>query len=420
MDDKFTEQSLLHPYRVLDLADEKGLYCGRVLADLGADVIKVEPPGGDNARRLGPFYHDKVHPEKSLYWFALNMNKRSITLDFTTATGKDILKRLIPKTDCIVETFPVGYMDRLGLGYAELCKINPQLVYTAITPFGQKGPYANFKASDLGLIAMGSEMFLQGDADRPPVRVPYPQSYLHAGAQAALGSIIALYHAGGEDEGQFVDVSIQASVVRTTMSVRSFWDVAGVITRRSGQFRSGLSTTTRQRLIWHCKDGFVNFPILGGKSATKTNYAITKWMEEDGCGSEFMNKMDWGKFDLALVTQEILNTLEGAISKFFMKHTRAELFEGALKRRVMLYPVNSISDLLKSEQLGARNFWQQVKHPELQAEITYPGPFAVIPGAPIKLRQRAPAVGENNLEILGNELGFTAEQLITLKGAGII
>ena len=140
--------AVLSPYRVLDMADQKGLLCGKILGDLGADVIKIEKPGGDKARNLGPFYHDDTDPEKSLFWLALNTSKKGITLDIEKPEGREIFKRLVKTADFVIETFSPGYMDNLGLGYSDLEKINPGVILISITPFGQTGPYKNWKTSD--------------------------------------------------------------------------------------------------------------------------------------------------------------------------------------------------------------------------------------------------------------------------------
>ena len=149
------DEGLLGSLRVLDLTSEKGYLCGRMLADLGADVVKIERPGGDMGRRLGPFYHDIPHPEKSLYWFAYNASKRGITLDIETTDGRELFKRLVMTADVIIESFPVGYMDKLGLGYEALSRINRGIIFTSISPFGQSGPYSSFKDSDIVLVSMG-------------------------------------------------------------------------------------------------------------------------------------------------------------------------------------------------------------------------------------------------------------------------
>ncbi|MCP4683980.1 MAG: CoA transferase, partial [bacterium] len=182
-------------FRVLDLTDEKGHLCGKILGDFGADVIKIERPGGDPARNRGPFYKDIADPEKSLLWFAFNTSKKGITLDIASNDGQDIFKRLVKTADLVIESFEPGYLDRLGLGYADLEKIKPDIILTSITPFGQTGPHAHYKATDLVGVATGGLARILGDLGRAPVRMSCePQAYCQAGVHGAVGSMVAIYH----------------------------------------------------------------------------------------------------------------------------------------------------------------------------------------------------------------------------------
>ncbi len=185
------QESPLEIYRVLDLSDENGQLAGRILADLGADTIVVEPPGGSPSRCLGPFFHDIPHPQKSLFWFSLNTNKRSITLDINKSRGQDILKRLVCSADFLIESYPPGYLDKLGLGYDVLRMINPRLVMVSITPFGQDGPWRNYNSGDLIEMALSGLVYLSGEPGKEPLRIPVPQACLHAGAWAAAASTMA-------------------------------------------------------------------------------------------------------------------------------------------------------------------------------------------------------------------------------------
>jgi len=414
------EAGLLSGYRVLDLTDEKGFLCGKTLGDLGADVIKVEKPGGDPSRRLGPFYKDIQHPERSLYWFAYNANKRGITLNLECEEGRELFKRLVQKVDVVVESFPPGYMASIALGYDNLSSVNPSLILTSITPFGQEGPRSTYKDGDGVMWAMGGAMYISGDPDRPPVRVGFPQSYLHAGVAAALGTMIALYHRENTGEGQYVDVSIQECIVATNMNAPLFWDLNRMNLKRAGQFRTGLSSAANQRLIWFCKDGSVNFPIFGGGAGAMTNRALTQWMEEEGMGNDYMRSIDWEAFDMAQATQEEFAKLEEGISLFFKAHTMEELYQGALQRRIMLYPVYTPKEIANNPQLKARGFWLEVEHPELGEKITYPGAFAKLSQTAVGIRRRAPLIGEHNEEIYCGELGFSKEELHHLKQRGVI
>jgi len=168
--------SMLSPYRVLDLTTERGLLCGQMLGDMGADVIKVEPPGGCSARGIGPFYKDAAHPDRSLYWWAYNRNKRAITLDIERDAGRELLRRLVERADFLIESHNPGYLSQRNLGFADLAGINPALIYVSITPFGQDGPKATYADSDLIIMAAGGPLILAGDADRPPVRLCIPQA----------------------------------------------------------------------------------------------------------------------------------------------------------------------------------------------------------------------------------------------------
>ena len=218
----------------MDLADEKGLLCGKVLGDMGADVIRIEPPGGDPARNIGPFYKDIPHPEKSLFWFFTNLNKRGITLDIGTADGKEIFRRLVKTADFVVESFKPGYMESLGLGYSELEKLNPRIIMTSITPFGQTGPYAYYKATDLVGVSMGGMVRLYGESDRPPNRISAPQFYFLGGLHGAQGSLVAHYHRELTGEGQHVDVSCQQAVVLALMNAAEIWDIYKINYRAAG------------------------------------------------------------------------------------------------------------------------------------------------------------------------------------------
>jgi crotonobetainyl-CoA:carnitine CoA-transferase CaiB-like acyl-CoA transferase len=180
---------MLSPYRVLDLSDHRGIFCSFLLAELGADVVCVEPPGGSAARSQGPFAGDVRGPECSLFWWAYARNKRSVVLDSESPGERDALLRLIESADVLVESRTPGEMERLGLGFEDLALLNPALVYVSVTPFGQTGPKADWAASDLTVFAASGALWLMGDEDRPPVRTSVPQSFLHAGAEAAAATL---------------------------------------------------------------------------------------------------------------------------------------------------------------------------------------------------------------------------------------
>jgi len=419
MNEQGREHQLLGPFRVLDLTDEKGYLCGKILGDLGADVIKVEPPGGDPGRNVGPFYHDIPHPERSLHWFAFNSNKRGITLNLESSDGQEILHQLVTRADFVIESFPPGYMDGLGLGYSRLSQINPRIVVTSITPFGQEGPRKDYKATDIVVMAMSGLMYLTGDPDRPPVRVSFPQAYLHACSEAVVGTMIAHYHRELTGKGQRVDASAQESVLEPTGLALWHWDMHRENLRRLGPWRGGLSMGGKQKLIWECKDGHMSYSIYGGQTGAPANRALVKWMDEDAMAPDFLKEKDWDSFDITLASQAELDQIAEPIGEFFMSHTKAEIYAEAMERRLFIDPVTTVSDIVHDPQLSARSFWQEVEHPELGTAITYPGAFVQPSETTCGIRRRAPLIGEHNEEIYG-ELGLSKDELAVLKQAGII
>lgn len=416
---KLQKMGLLSPCRILDLCDERGGFAGRILADLGADVIKVERPGGDPGRNRGPFYKDCPDPENSLSWLASNANKRGITLNMKFPEGRDIFERIVEAADVVLESFAPGYMAELGLGYEHLSRVNPGLVMTSITPFGQDGPYRDFKASDLTLWCLGGMAYVSGDPDRAPVQIGVPQSYLQGGAAAAAGTLIGLYYRDVSGEGQWIDVSIMEAVIQAMMNVLQFWDVNGIVLKRSGGFRTGLSTSANQRLIWRCRDGYVNFPLFGGSLGARTNANLVRWMESEGMGDEYLSGINWEEFDMANTSQEEFDRSEGPISRFFATHTMDELYQGAIERKIMLYPVYTAQEIQEDPQLMARRFWTTIGHRGLDEMVSVPGsPFVISEERPGMVR--APLIGEHDEDIYRGELGFSQDELAMLRKAGVI
>jgi crotonobetainyl-CoA:carnitine CoA-transferase CaiB-like acyl-CoA transferase len=413
------EAGLLSPYRVLDLTDERGILCAKILADLGADVIQIEPPGGSSARRIGPFYHDEAHPERSLFWWSYAANKRSITLNLSSCDGRALLKRLVPSAHFLIESFPPGHMERLGLGYDELAAINPALIVVSVTPFGQDGPYAHYHASDLNGMGMAGFMYVTGDPDRPPARVGVPHFYLHGAAAGATGAMIAHAQRVLTGRGQRVDVSCQEAVARTLASAPQLFAIEKTVIRRQGSYRQ-TGDTTFMRITWPCKDGFVNFQLSGGAGAGRSVNNLIQWMEEEGLGDSSLLGLDWTTLGYGMITKELLERVVPPVERFLMSHTKAELFEGAVKRRILLFPVATAGDIMRNSQLQARGYFRQVAHPDLATTITYPGPFVRAGATPIELRRLAPKVGEHNTEIYLDDLGLTREELTRLREAGAI
>ncbi|MDO8491660.1 MAG: CoA transferase [Dehalococcoidia bacterium] len=409
-------------YRVLDLTHGGCLIAGRVLGDLGADVIQIEPPGGNPSRNIGPFYEDDPHSEKSLFWFAYAANKRGVTLDVATRDGRDIFKKLAASADFVIESFPPGYMESLGLGYDTLSKINPRVILTSITPFGQTGPKAHHEASDLTAWAAGGQLYASGEPDRPPNWISYPQAYLQAGVEAASASLIAHWHTEMSGEGQQVDVSVQECVVGLLMNAVQFWDMNRITVRRIG-YRLP-SPRLSMGLGYACKDGWVSSYVLGGSALGFTPHMreLVKWLEEEGMAPEWLKDFDWvNEMDASKLTQEKYDRIEEPFVRFFKTKTKQELLDRALRgKHVLIGPVQTPGDIAEDRQLRERDFWVDVEHPELNAELKYCGPFAKLGETPCEIRRRAPLIGEHNEDIYCQELGFSRKDLVVLKQARVI
>ena len=413
------DEGMLSPYRVLDLTDERGLLCGKILADLGADVIQVEPPGGNSARRLGPFYGDEVHPDHSLFWWAYTTNKRSITLNLATRDGQALLKRLVQSADFLIESGAPGELTALGLGYATLAALNPALIMVSITPFGQDGPYATYKATDLVGMGMAGFMYVTGDPDRAPLRVGVPHFYLHGAAAGATGAMLAHAQRTLTGFGQHVDVSCQEAVARALANAPQSYALEGAVIARQGSYRQ-MGATTYMRITWPCQDGFVNFQFSGGASAGHSVNNFVRWMAEEGMGDAYLESLDFPSLGYGTVTQEMLDRIVPPVERFIMQHTKQELFDGAVARRILLFPVATPRDILESPQLQARQYFQEISHPELGTALTFLGPFVQASATPLRWRRFPPKLGEHNTGIYVDELGCTREELARLREAGTI
>ncbi len=403
---------LLKPLRVLDLTGPLGFLCGRILGDLGADVIKIEHPGGDPARRSPA--------SRNFSWLAFNANKRGITLDLETPAGQSLFLRLAKKADFLVESFPPGKLEKLGLGYAQLNEENPRLILVSITPYGQDGPYRDFQGSDLEIMALSGAMSLAGEEDGEPMRITVPQAPLWVGVEAAMGALTALAWRHGTGRGQHVDVSAQAAVIAALAHAPAFWDLNRENPERAGVFVTGRSIRgAKMRVFWPCRDGWINFILYGGAAGRQTNQQLVAWMDEKGMAPAWLKELDWNKFEVTTIAQEEVDRLEAPIGQFFSTLTKREFLEGAVQRQILGYPVSTVEDISKNPQLAARNFWQEVSHGSAGAALRYPGGFAVIDGERLSVRRPAPSIGEHNRAVY-EELGLSAAEIEEAQAAGVV
>ncbi len=422
----------LDDIRVLDLAGEIGQYCTKLLADLGADVIKIEPPGGDPARDLPPFYHDEPDHEKSLYWLNLNTSKRSVTLNIEDPEERDLLGKLVATADVVVESFQPGYLDGLGLGYEGLARIKPDIILTSITGFGQTGPHAHYKAPDIVGVAMGGIMWLAGDPQDPPNVPPWRQGYVSTSIVAAVGTMTALYHRDVSGEGQHVDVSMQEALSIAQETAMQMWDMLEQLRNRAGE-RGMVPVNFPGIGAYKCKDGYV-FGYVGTPGGAVWS-ELLQWMIEEGAAEdlaeepyrEFCNNLNLRFLqeltqDTSTLGQKIqmLSHVEAVLQRFIAGKGKWEMYEGGQRRRLLFGIVSTPEDIVNNPQLQHRKWLTPVEHPELQDTLQYPGPPYRLSETPWAIRRRPPLLGEHNVEIYAGELGMKPEELKRLRAAGAI
>ncbi len=395
--------------RVIELADESGVYCGKLLADMGADVVKIERPGGDATRRVPPFLHDVSHPERSLFFLYMNTSKRGVTLDITQPEGREIFRKLAGTAHVVIETRSPGELQSLGLGYETLRAENPRLVFTSITGFGQSGPHRDFKSSDLVASAMSGTMYVTGEAEDPPVRLAGEQSHVMASTCAAVSSLIALFHADRTGAGQHVDISSQeVSLAVSHISGVGKWLDDAIVPRRMG---SALFASVPSG-AYRCTDGLV-YLMVNRPAHWK---ALAEWIHEETGNQEVIDPMFEGPSSKRLEYRELLDIF---ISDLTAQFTVEEIYHEGQRRHIALTPVNSAAAVARDGHLAARDYFVDLEHAEL-GRLRYPGAPYRHTKTPWKLRHPAPHIGEHNDEVYGTELGLTPQRLQALRDNGVI
>ena len=385
-----------------------GPFCAKMLADLGADVIKVEPPAvGDEARNHGPFPGDVPHREKSGLFLFLNTNKRGITLDLETATGRDIMLALLRKSDIFVENHPPSLSESLGLDYGSLNAQAPGLVVTSITPYGQTGPYRDYKGYDLTTNAAGGFSFGNGHAHREPLTTPAYQASYMAGLTAALASSIALLGRDLTGRGQLVDIS-EAQVIGVLLTG---YHLPTYIYRGIAGWRSG----NRMRLglfpncVLPCKDGYVciDCPQIEQYQRFLDLIGSPDWVDDP----RYRNRR--------AMSEQYPEEAEALIAPWFMEHTKEEILELCMENRIPCVPVRTVDEVLEDPHLVERSFFQDMGHTEA-GDLKYPGPPYRFSDTPWRLIRPAPTMGQHNREVLCGELSYSPEELVHLRRGGII
>jgi crotonobetainyl-CoA:carnitine CoA-transferase CaiB-like acyl-CoA transferase len=393
----------LDDLKVLDLSQGlAGPICAKILADFGADVVKVEPREGDAARKVAPHFGNEPHPEKSLCFLLANLNKRGVTLNLDQDEGRALLRQMAQTTDVIVESFKPGYLASLGLDYASLARENPRLIMISITPFGQTGPYSGYESEEIVTYALSGIMSISGLAEREPLKHGGMQSQYEGGLSGFVGVLAALHARDTMGEGQHVDVSLQDVVTSTLVIHQPMYSWVGAVQGRRRP--SGSSYGQVQR----CKDGYFIWQTGGG----------AEWSDI----TEFFGTEALKEERFATVAGRALHgeDLDRLVLDSTQDRTMQELFRTASEKYHMLFGiVQEPKDLAYCPHLDAREFFQEVDHPVI-GPIRVPFRLWSMPDAPAIYRRPAPLLGQHNFEVFSERLGLDSDRMVELTSKGVI
>ena len=397
------EKMLLAELRVLDLTDEKASLCSKLLADMGARVIKIERPGGDASRDAGPFIGNEPHSEKSLSFFYNNTGKLGITLNIEHIKGREIFYELLKKNDVIVENFAPGYFNKLKINCENFKNINPKLIITSVTGFGQTGHRRYYKTCDLVASAYCGQMFVTGASK--PLKHYGAQAYLTASLFAAVGVLLAIREQRKTGTGEHIDISIQEAVTSTLehVLVRFFYE--NKIAKRQGPLH-----WNHLFHILPCKDGFIQITLFDKWDT------LVEWLNSEGMAQDLLdNRFNDEKFRLKHL-DHIINVLR----KWTQTRTKNELFELGQLMQFPWAPVHSPREVVESPQLIEREFFQdvcQTGNNIFKKCLRIPVILNPPRSNPIR---HAPLIGEHNIQIYHKEMGISIKELNELSSLGVI
>lgn len=389
--------SALEDLLVVELATGvAGPYCGKMLADFGADVIKVELPEGDPSRAVGPFPAGDADAGALFLW--LNTNKRGITLDWRTRAGRRVLRELLSQADVLVDSRPTPTLSRLRLGPKSLAKLNPRLIVTSVTPFGRTGPWRDRPATDLTISALGGMSYLNGAVGEEPLREPGPQAEVVAGIFGYIGTLAALADRAVTGQGQAVDLSAMEAMLSVLTPYVTEYSYQGTHSQRGPRSSANL---------FRCQDGYVSM-ILTSQNAWLT---LAKAL---GLGSTASES------DVATGTSRYLNPdrVREVLEPALQGYTKLELFAMLMDSRINVGMVQSISDLKADQHLEARQYFAKVAGAG-RGEVVYPGAPFRLAACPSGIRRLAPRLGEHNDEVLSDLLGYSVDRRAALRCAGV-
>ena len=394
----------LEGVRVLDLTHHiAGPWCTKLLADYGADVIKVERPEGDPARRMAPFSHDQTGPENSLLFLYLNTSKRGVTLNLKTRQGRQMLRELVLDADLLVENFSPRVMPSLGLDYDCLREVNPALVMLSISNFGQTGPYRDYKVTEIVEYALGGLMYIFGAYDREPLKHALHQAQFKSGTNSASAALMALYYQRLTGRGQHIDVSIQECIASTLRDVVNNYTYTGAVRRRQPNHSGDL---TRLRAA---ADGYV-LPNPGAGASMNWD-AVAEFLDAPELKDE--------KFDNASARLANAEELGELLDRIFQTKNKLDVFYAAHQQRFIYGVVQSPEEVLSNDQYRERGYWVDLNYLNMGA-LKFPGAPFLMSDSPWQVRQPAPTLGQHNRDLFGRRLGCSDSDLAGLRAMGVI
>jgi benzylsuccinate CoA-transferase BbsE subunit len=394
--------ALLPGLRVLDLSSAMGAFCGKILRDLGMDVIKVEPPEGDATRSEPPFAKGWAQREGSLRFEYLNAGKRSITLDITRRSGRMLLLDLVARSDIVLENFEPGYLDAQHLGYGTLVEHRPNIILVSVTGFGQDGPYARYKAPDIVGTAMGGLLYISGDPELAPCNPPETQGYYYASLFAAYGAILALWQREARGIGAHIDASVQASMALHEHVVFNYSAEGRVMKRAGSQHQHNAPAN-----LFKCKNGYISLFV------TQNHWPLLLKVWQDH--AKELDDPKWINSNLRRAHADYINAEVTSFTSQFLKEDFAELMQ---KHGIPALAVNSPTDFMRDPHIQARGFFSAVTHPVLGA-FQQPGNPFVVDGRR-GASEPGPLLGQHNEEVFCHELGLSAGDLAVLAADGVI
>ncbi len=392
-------QGLLNHLHILDLANESGGFCAKLLADMGAHVIKVEKPGGDPCRKVGAFAPDSCDSNTGLWFHYHNTNKRCITLNLETREGRSILLRLLKENDIVIETFAPGYLEKYRLGFEHLKRANEKIILASITGFGQQGPRRAYRSCDLIASAFGGSIFVSGESTTPPIQAFGRQSFYAASLFAGVAIILAVRRRSCTGRGEHLDISLQEAVTATLehVMVRHFSD--GSIPKRQGSLH-----WNNEFIILPCKDGFIHVTIHQQWDT------LVQWMDLEGMAQD-LKEAEWQDDDYR--RKHCAHIIE-VLTQWTKTHTKSELFELGQLMGFPWAPVQTLMDLAICPQLTARGFFISIDHPETGCDVLQPAtPFKLTPDPSVS-QSVATQAGQHNYEIYCERLGMSEQELTNL------